>query len=753
MVPERVVNGVVIELDEDGDDLEEGEIAECGKRARRGAAAASGGRRTGSSSGGRRHGKSQRQQRRERTARLDKSLYTESDDETEDHALPHGLVAPGRLWKRLFEHQRLCLEWLCGLHDQHVGGIIGDEMGLGKTLQVISLIASLHHSERGGPCLIVAPATVLRQWQREFRNWAPELMTVAILHSSGGADQHGRVAMVRDVCRQGLADGGGCSVLITSYEMMRVHAAVLLAQRWLYVVLDEGHKIRNPDAEITLVAKRFNTGHRLILTGAPIQNKLAELWSLFDFVYPGKLGTLPMFEEQFALPISQGAYANASNFKVQAAFQCSLVLRDLIRPYLLRRTKVDVQLPLPSKSEQVLFCQLTEEQRDVYERFLRTDLVQKVLQGRANAFAALSSLLKVCNHPHLLTWLRDDDDDLHGDGFSLKHGGGVAAAALGPSRADGATHYGDWKLSGKMVVMRQILLTWQQRGDRALIFCQTKQMLDIVQGHVLGAGYTFRRLDGSTPVGVRLQLIDEFNSDDSIFLFLLTTRAGGLGINLTGANRVLLVDPDWNPANDMQARERAHRMGQKRAVTIYRLVTSGTLEEKVYQRQIFKQFLSSNVLTDPKQMKRVFKPRDLRDLLAPPATMDSSVDGTETGDLFAHAETTAAQAAGGSTFFSQGKESDGRQVGSAALLSRIRERQEAGATATDSPDAAAARLLRRLDDFFAARHGKCTSEQLVKEFADASVDRNLLKALLKQLAHKDDRGNWVLKPHGGGNRP
>ena len=1069
MVPERVVNGVVIELDEDGDDLEEGEIAECGKRARRGAAAASGGRRTSSSSGGRRHGKSQRQQRRERTARLDKSLYTESDDETEEHALPHGLVAPGRLWKRLFEHQRLCLEWLCGLHDQHVGGIIGDEMGLGKTLQVISLIASLHHSERGGPCLIVAPATVLRQWQREFRNWAPELMTVAILHSSGGADQHGRVAMVRDVCRQGLADGGGCSVLITSYEMMRVHAAVLLAQRWLYVVLDEGHKIRNPDAEITLVAKRFNTGHRLILTGAPIQNKLAELWSLFDFVYPGKLGTLPMFEEQFALPISQGAYANASNFKVQAAFQCSLVLRDLIRPYLLRRTKVDVQLPLPSKSEQVLFCQLTEEQRDVYERFLRTDLVQKVLQGRANAFAALSSLLKVCNHPHLLTWLRDDDDDLHGDGFSLKHGGGgagersahgrgggggrggagagergggrssarpegvdaaVAAAALGPSRADGATHYGDWKLSGKMVVMRQILLTWQQRGDRALIFCQTKQMLDIVQGHVLGAGYTFRRLDGSTPVGVRLQLIDEFNSDDSIFLFLLTTRAGGLGINLTGANRVLLVDPDWNPANDMQARERAHRMGQKRAVTIYRLVTSGTLEEKVYQRQIFKQFLSSNVLTDPKQMKRVFKPRDLRDLLAPPATMDSSVDGTETGDLFAHAETTAAQAvehaetsalaagaahgaaaaadgaavasasassglassrgadggrgltgssrpvgrptnhvasdeprwpgsrptslvagrttsplgdhlgegehlgdahsadgsaadaastafvasltgepaglnkqaslherrapvaaaasssgtmpvapgapeeraiksetsllsdllcgnflastidhdavlgggkaragsslaaadarqlaqkaaealresfaqrqrehvnvptwtgrsgaaglpgqrrfggtlnpvlarsgsgsgngsgsgsgsgggeggskAGGSTFFSQGKESDGRQVGSAALLSRIRERQEAGATDADSPDAAAARLLRRLDDFFAARHGKCTSEQLVKEFADASVDRNLLKALLKQLAHKDDRGNWVLKPHGGGNRP
>ncbi len=351
LVPERVVNGEVIAVDED-DNLEEGEIGEHQPRARRGRD----GRTAGSGSGsgdGRRHGVSKRQQRRERTARLDQAAYTGSDEEAEERVLPHGLLAPGRLWKRLFEHQRLCLEWLCGLHDQQVGGVIGDEMGLGKTLQVISLVATLHHSERGGPWLIVAPATVLRQWQREFRRWAPEVQTVAILHSSGGADQQGRVALVRDVCQRDHAASGGCSVLITSYEMMRVHAAVLLAQRWLYVVLDEGHKIRNPDAEITLVAKRFNTGHRLILTGAPIQNKLAELWSLFDFVYPGKLGTLPMFEEQFALPISQGAYANASNFKVQAAYQCSLVLRDLIRPYLLRRTKADVQLPLPDKSEQV----------------------------------------------------------------------------------------------------------------------------------------------------------------------------------------------------------------------------------------------------------------------------------------------------------------------------------------------------------------------------------------------------------------
>ena len=559
-----------------------------------------------------------RKRRQERAQRLDRTAYESVDEEVEDEELSHGIRLPGRLWQKLYEHQRVCVDWLCGLHAQEVGGIIGDDMGLGKTLQVVSLFAALQRSGQAGACLVVAPATVLRQWKRELNRWAPEIKTVAILHSSGGVDSSERVATVRRVCAAQAASA--CTVLVTSYEMMRLQASVLLAQRWQYVVLDEGHKIRNPDAEVTLVAKRFNTGHRLILTGAPIQNRLNELWSLFDFVFPGRLGTLPTFDEQFALPIASGAYANASNFKVQAAYQCSVVLRDLIRPYLLRRTKADVQLCLPDKSEQVLFCQLTDEQRDTYELFLRSDLVARVLMGRANAFSALTSVLKVCNHPHLLNW---DAEDQQSD-----------------------VRYGDWQLSGKMSVMRQVLSLWHGRGDRALVFCQTRQMLDIVQAFV-AQQYTFRRLDGTTPVSARLHLIDEYNEDTSIFAFLLTTRAGGLGINLTGANRVLLMDPDWNPANDLQARERAYRIGQQRAVTVYRLVTAGTLEEKVYQRQVFKQVLSNNVLKDPKQTRRVFKPRDLRDLLAPPVSA-TAAEGTETADLFASAEqiTAATEEAG-----------------------------------------------------------------------------------------------------------
>ena len=185
-------------------------------------------------------------------------------------------------------------------------------------LQVVALWAALHASGRGGPCLVVCPTTVIFQLQRECQRWAPEVGVVRVLHHSTGLnDPSVRLGMLRSVRRAG--DDGCCAVLVTSYETVRTHAALLLAEPWQYVVLDEGHKIKNPDAEITQICKRFSTCHRLILSGVPIQNKLTELWSLFDFVYPGKLGTLPTFEEQFSIPIAAGTYANASEFKLQTS--------------------------------------------------------------------------------------------------------------------------------------------------------------------------------------------------------------------------------------------------------------------------------------------------------------------------------------------------------------------------------------------------------------------------------------------------
>ena len=346
--------------DEQLEELEEGELEEGELRQPRGAAAAGASHGDGGPSGDRgKRGGGKR--RRQSTAEV--SPYGESDDELEDKVLDDGLRMPGRLWKHLFTHQQTCIEWLWELHRQEAGGVVGDEMGLGKTLQVVGIWAALHHSGRAGPCIVVSPATVMRQWVRELRRWAPEIETQLLHNSTGASDPASRSAIVRGVVRAG--ESGACAVLVTSYEAVRQHAGLLLQQQWQYVVLDEGHKIRNPDAAITQVCKRFNTGHRLILSGSPIQNKLTELWSLFDFVFPGKLGTLPTFQEQFGLPIAAGTYANASRFKVQAAYQCSLVLRSLIRPHLLRRLKADVDIELPDKTEQVRMCQLTPpEQRE-----------------------------------------------------------------------------------------------------------------------------------------------------------------------------------------------------------------------------------------------------------------------------------------------------------------------------------------------------------------------------------------------------
>jgi DNA excision repair protein ERCC-6 len=320
-----------------------------------------------------------------------------------------------------------------------------------------------------------------------------------------------------------------------------------------YIVLDEGHKIRNPDAAITLACKSFITPHRIIMSGAPIQNNLRELWSLFDFIFPGKLGTLPVFEEEFCVPVTQGGYRNASPFQVQLALKCALVLRDIINPYILRRIKEDVKVQLTNKTEQILFCRLTAQQRRIYRAYLDSSDVRMALQKRSSALKAIDSLRKICNHPDLID-------------FKI---------------LDRRPDFGDLARSGKLQVLEKVLQMWQTQNHRALVFAQTRQMLDVIESFVRVKGYTYRRLDGTTSIRARQPMIDEYNSDSGIFLFLLTTKAGGLGINLIGANRVLMFDPDWNPSTDAQAKERSYRIGQRKDVTVFRMITKGTIEEKV----------------------------------------------------------------------------------------------------------------------------------------------------------------------------
>uniref|UniRef100_A0A667X223 DNA excision repair protein ERCC-6 n=1 Tax=Myripristis murdjan TaxID=586833 RepID=A0A667X223_9TELE len=556
-----------------------------------------------------------RQRLREREEKRERD-QEETDDS--DAEFDEGFKVPGFLWKKLFKYQQTGVRWMWELHCQQAGGILGDEMGLGKTIQVISFLAGLSYSKvrtRGsnyryaglGPTVIVCPATVMHQWVKEFHTWWPPFR-VAVLHETGSFASNKEKLIPEIVACHG--------ILITSYSAVRIMQDSLQRYDWHYVILDEGHKIRNPNAGVTIACKQFRTPHRFILSGSPMQNNLKELWSLFDFVFPGKLGTLPVFMEQFSVPITMGGYSNASPVQVQTAYKCACVLRDTINPYLLRRMKADVKanLSLPDKNEQVLFCRLTEEQRQVYQSFLDSKEVYQILNGDMQVFSGLIALRKICNHPDLFS------------------GGPRILRGIPEDQLTEEEHFGYWKRSGKLIVVESLLRLWFKQGHRVLLFTQSRQMLEILEVFVRENNYSYLKMDGTTAIASRQPLIARYNEDKSIYIFLLTTKVGGLGVNLTGANRVIIYDPDWNPSTDTQARERAWRIGQKQQVTVYRLLTAGTIEEKIYHRQIFKQFLTNRVLKDPKQ-RRFFKSNDIYELFT--LSSPDGKQGTETSAIFA----------------------------------------------------------------------------------------------------------------------
>lgn len=558
-----------------------------------------------------------------------------------DTELDGGYRIPGDIYPSLFNYQKTGVQWLWELYSQQVGGIVGDEMGLGKTIQIISFLAGLHYSKKiTRPIIVVAPATVMKQWVNEFHTWWPPFR-VSILHTSGSGmmdlgresqweedllsqtpsarrkpvtkSQRAAKKIVDRVVNEG-------HVLVTTYTGLQTYAELLIPVDWEYAVLDEGHKIRNPNTAITIYCKELRTANRIILSGTPMQNNLVELWSLFDFVFPMRLGTLVNFRSQFEIPIRQGGYANASNLQVQTAMKCAETLKDTISPYLLQRFKVDVASDLPKKTEQVLFCKLTKPQREAYEAFLSSDDLKSIMNGKRQVLYGVDILRKICNHPDL-------QDHRH---LSTKSG----------------YNYGAGTKSGKMQVVKALLELWKDQGHKTLLFAQHRIMLDILEKFIRSlGGFNFRRMDGNTPIQARQGMVDEYNSNPDAHVFLLTTKVGGLGINLTGANRVIIYDPDWNPSTDVQARERAWRLGQKREVMIYRLMTAGTIEEKIYHRQLFKQFLTNKILKDPKQ-RQTFQMQDLHDLFA---LGDANQGSTETSELFKGTEVRFSQEAAPTT--------------------------------------------------------------------------------------------------------
>ena len=512
---------------------------------------------------------------------------------------------PVTIKAELRSYQQDGVNWLHFLNKYNLHGVLCDDMGLGKTLQTLCIVASDHHmraeefaktqapDQQRLPSLIVCPPTLTGHWKQEIRQYAPFLQAVAYV---GPPAERSKVV-------QQLATA---DIVITSYDISRNDVEILRPINWNYCVLDEGHLIKNPKAKASVAVKRLQSNHRLILSGTPIQNNVLELWSLFDFLMPGFLGTEKVFQDRFAKPIAASRFAKSSSKEQEAGALAVESLHKQVLPFLLRRLKEEVLNDLPPKILQNYYCDLSDLQKKLFEDFNRKEA--KSLQEMAGSpdkeakqhiFQALQYMRKLCNSPAMV----------------MKEGHKQYAATQALLARESSS-LRDPKHAPKLTALRDLLVDCgigaESNGGgvvptadqavsqhRALIFCQMKEMLDMVESTVLKKllpSVTFSRLDGSVEASKRQDIVNRFNSDPSIDCLLLTTSVGGLGLNLTGADTVIFVEHDWNPQKDLQAMDRAHRIGQKKVVNVYRLITRGTLEEKILNLQRFKIDVASTVV-------------------------------------------------------------------------------------------------------------------------------------------------------------
>ena len=467
-------------------------------------------------------------------------------------------------------------------------------MGLGKTLQTLCMVASDHYNraeeykktqapeKRQLPSLIVCPPSLSGHWQQEIKTYAPFLSFVAFVGPSG--ERARKRAELPNV-----------DIVITSYEVCRNEIDTLGQLDFNYCVLDEGHLIKNPKTKTTQAVKEIKAEHRLILSGTPIQNNVLELWSLFDFLMPGFLGSEKIFKDRFAKPIAASRGAKSSSKEQEAGALAIEALHKQVLPFLLRRLKEEVLNDLPPKILQNYYCDLSDLQKKLFADFIKKESPKVHAAagegdsaGKQHIFQALQYMRKLCNSPAMV--------------FRENH---PQYAELAAQLAKEKTTLRDPIHAPKLGALRDLLVDCgigsadvdKEKGQnsalepieavsqhRALIFCQMKEMLDMVQTEVLQKmlpSVQSLRLDGSVEAGKRQDIVNRFNSDPSYDVLLLTTSVGGLGLNLTGADTVIFVEHDWNPQKDMQAMDRAHRIGQKKVVNVYRIVTRGTLEEKI----------------------------------------------------------------------------------------------------------------------------------------------------------------------------
>ncbi|ETW00554.1 hypothetical protein H310_07139 [Aphanomyces invadans] len=475
------------------------------------------------------------------------------------------------------------IQWMCNLFENGLNGILADEMGLGKTVQVIGMLAQLKAKGVRGPYLVVAPLSTLSNWYNEFEKFTP---TIPAMIYHGTTPE--RKLMRSKQLKRGTQTNPDFPIIITSYEVIIRDASSFNSMGfvWKFMIIDEGHRLKNMDCLLMRELKKCRSENRLLLSGTPLQNNLSELWSLLNFLLPDVFDDLALFQSWFN---SSSANASATTDDIiskhdvltnQKQGQVVSKLHEILRPFVLRRLKTDVVLDVPSKTEIVVYCPMTDLQASYYKLIADKELA-KALQEKhgksANAAMTLRNmavqLRKCCNHPYLF----DEDTDASGNVVTGDH---LIEAA------------------GKLVIMDSMLKQLLQNGHKVLIFSQMTRVLDILEDYLHHRNYKYCRLDGRTNFSERQQSMDAFNKPESdLQVFLLSTRAGGLGINLTGGDTVILYDSDWNPHQDNQAQDRVHRIGQTKDVVVYRLITENSFENRMLQRANAKRTLERVVLS------------------------------------------------------------------------------------------------------------------------------------------------------------
>ncbi|KAB5537455.1 hypothetical protein DKX38_014988 [Salix brachista] len=461
------------------------------------------------------------------------------------------VTQPSCIQGKMRDYQLAGLNWLIRLYENGINGILADEMGLGKTLQTISLLGYLREF-RGitGPHMVVAPKSTLGNWMNEIRRFCPVLRAVKFL---GNPDDRKHI-------REELLVAGKFDVCVTSFEMAIKEKTTLRRFSWRYIIIDEAHRIKNENSLLSKTMRLYNTNYRLLITGTPLQNNLHELWALLNFLLPEIFSSAETFDEWFQI--------SGENDQQEVVQQ----LHKVLRPFLLRRLKSDVEKGLPPKKETILKVGMSQMQKQYYKALLQKDLEVVNAGGERKRLLNIAmQLRKCCNHPYLFQGAEPGPPYTTGDHLVTN--------------------------AGKMVLLDKLLPKLKERDSRVLIFSQMTRLLDILEDYLMFCGYKYCRIDGNTGGEDRDASIDAFNRPGSEkFCFLLSTRAGGLGINLATADVVILYDSDWNPQVDLQAQDRAHRIGQKKEVQVFRFCTEYTIEEKVIERAYKKLALDALVI-------------------------------------------------------------------------------------------------------------------------------------------------------------